>query len=64
MTFHREKIDMVKKQYPAGTRIRLNSLCNDEQGMRCTNIWGTPASRWEGCSGHRAYRYRPVEDCR
>ena len=24
---------MVKKQYPAGTRIRLNSLCNDERDM-------------------------------
>lgn len=33
MTFHREKIEMVKKQYPAGTRIRLNSLCNDERDM-------------------------------
>lgn len=33
MTFHREKIDMVKKQYPVGTRIRLNSLCNDERDM-------------------------------
>ena len=33
MTFHRDKVDMVKKQYPAGTRIRLNGLCNDEQGM-------------------------------
>lgn len=33
MTFHREKIEMVKKQYPAGTRIRLNSLCNGERDM-------------------------------
>ena len=30
MNFDRNKVEMVKKQYPAGTRIRLNSLCNDE----------------------------------
>ena len=33
MNFDRNKVEMVKKQYPAGTRIRLNSLCNDEHGM-------------------------------
>ena len=33
MNFGRNKVEMVKKQYPAGTRIRLNSLCNDEHGM-------------------------------
>ena len=31
MNFDRNKIEMVKKQYPAWTRIRLNSLCNDER---------------------------------
>ena len=31
MNFDRNKVEMVKKQYPAGTRIRLNSLCNDER---------------------------------
>ena len=33
MNFDRNKIEMVKRQYPVGTRIRLNSLCNDEHGM-------------------------------
>ena len=33
MNFGRNKVEMVKKQYPAGTRIRLNSLCNDERDM-------------------------------
>ena len=33
MNFDRNKVEMVKKQYPVGTRIRLNSLCNDEHGM-------------------------------
>ena len=31
---------MVKRQYPAGTRIQLNSLCNDEKGMP-TGLLGT-----------------------
>ena len=31
MNFDRNKVEMVKKQYPVGTRIRLNSLCNDER---------------------------------
>ena len=30
---HPERIEMVKKQYPVGTRIQLDSLCNDERGM-------------------------------
>lgn len=29
----REKIERVREQYPAGTRIQLHSLCNDERGM-------------------------------
>ena len=33
MNFGRNKIETVKRQYPVGTRIRLNSLCNDEQDM-------------------------------
>ena len=33
MNFDRNKVEMVKRQYPVGTRIRLNSLCNDEQDM-------------------------------
>ena len=33
MNFDRNKVEMVKQQYPVGTRIRLNSLCNDERDM-------------------------------
>ena len=33
MIFDRKRVERVKQQYPAGTRIRLNSLCNDEAGM-------------------------------
>ncbi len=33
MNFDRNMVEMVKKRYPVGTRIRLNSLCNDEQDM-------------------------------
>ncbi len=33
MNFDRNKVEMVKRQYPVGTRIRLNSLCNDERDM-------------------------------
>ena len=33
MNFDRNKIEMVKKQYPLGTRIRLSSLCNDERDI-------------------------------
>ncbi|MCI9552640.1 MAG: DUF4314 domain-containing protein [Acutalibacter sp.] len=33
MNFDRNKVEMVKRQYPVGTRIRLNSLCNDGRGM-------------------------------
>ena len=32
MNFDRNKVEMVKRQYPVGTRIQLHSLCNDEQG--------------------------------
>ena len=31
MNFDRNRVEMVKQQYPVGTRIRLNSLCNDER---------------------------------
>lgn len=37
MNFDRNKVEMAKKRYPVGTRIRLNSLlnslCNDERDM-------------------------------
>lgn len=33
MNFDRNMVEMVKKRYPVGTRIRLNSLCNDERDM-------------------------------
>lgn len=33
MNFDRNRVEMVKQQYPVGTRIRLNSLCNDERDM-------------------------------
>ena len=33
MKMHPERIEMVKTQYPVGTRIQLDSLCNDERGM-------------------------------
>lgn len=33
MNFDRNRVEMVKRQYPVGTRIQLNSLCNDEKGM-------------------------------
>lgn len=29
----REETERVRQQYPVGTRIQLNSLCNDERGM-------------------------------
>ena len=31
MNFDRSKVERVRRQYPVGTRIRLNSLCNDER---------------------------------
>ena len=40
MKMHPERIEMVKKQYPVGTRIQLDSLCNDERGMP-SGICGT-----------------------
>ena len=33
MNFDRKKVERVKAQYPAGTRIELVGLCNDEPGM-------------------------------
>ena len=33
MNFDRNKVVRVKEQYPAGTRIELQGLCNDESGM-------------------------------
>ena len=33
MMFDRNRVERVKQEFPAGTRIRLNSLCNDEAGM-------------------------------
>ena len=40
MNFDRNRVEMVKRQYPVGTRIQLNSLCNDEKGMP-TGLCGT-----------------------
>ena len=33
MNFDRNKVERVKGQYPVGTRIELDGLCNDEPGM-------------------------------
>ena len=33
MNFDRSKVELVKAQYPVGTRIELRGLCNDEPGM-------------------------------
>ena len=33
MNFGRNKIGRVKAQYPVGTRIELQGMCNDEPGM-------------------------------
>ena len=33
MNFDRKKVELVKAQYPVGTRIELTGLCNDEPGM-------------------------------
>lgn len=33
MNFDRSKVERVKAQYPVGTRIELQGLCNDEPGM-------------------------------
>lgn len=40
MNFDRNKVERVRQQYPVGTRIRLNSLCNDERDMP-TGLCGT-----------------------
>ena len=34
MNFSKEKVDRVKEQFPIGTRIHLNYMCNDEPGMK------------------------------
>lgn len=47
MKMHPERIEMVKKQYPVGTRIQLDSLCNDERGMPsslCRTVVGVVTS--------------------
>lgn len=33
MNFDRNKVERVKEQYPVGTRIELQEMCNDEPGM-------------------------------
>lgn len=33
MFYNKARVDAVKTQYPVGTRIELESLCNDEKGM-------------------------------
>ncbi|WP_304431770.1 DUF3848 domain-containing protein [Acutalibacter muris] len=33
MNFDRNRVGMVKRQYPVGTRIQLDSLCTDEKDM-------------------------------
>lgn len=33
MKFDRNKIERIKAQYPEGTRIELQGMCNDEPGM-------------------------------
>ena len=33
MNFDRNRVGMVKRQYPVGTRIQLDSLCTDEANM-------------------------------
>jgi len=31
MNYNRKFIEQIRQQYPVGTRIQLNSLCNDER---------------------------------
>ena len=33
MNFDRNKVELVRRQYPVGTRIQLHSLCNNERDM-------------------------------
>lgn len=40
MNYNKNLVEQVRQQYPAGTRIRLESLCNDEPGMP-TGLCGT-----------------------
>lgn len=63
----REKIERVKQQYPAGTRIQLHSLCNDERGMPsglCGTVIGVddqPALLMKWDNG-RSLSLMPFED--
>ena len=67
MNFGRNKVEMVKKQYPVGTRIRLNSLCNDERDMPaglCGTVIGVddqPALLMKWDNG-RSLSLMPFED--
>jgi len=40
MNYNRNLVERVRQQYPVGTRIRLDSLCNDEKDMP-TGLCGT-----------------------
>ena len=33
MFYNKARVEAVKAAFPIGTRIKLNSLCNDEPGM-------------------------------
>lgn len=52
MNFDRNRVEMVKQQYPVGTRIRLNSLCNVERddafnvALRANWAFAEPLSAW------------------
>ena len=67
MNFDRNKVEMVKKQYPVGTRIRLNSLCNEKHGMPaglCGTVMGVddqPALLMKWDNG-RSLSLMPFED--
>ena len=67
MNFDRNKVEMIKRQYPVGTRIQLNSLCNDERGMPaglCGTVVGVddqPALLMKWDNG-RSLSLMPFED--
>lgn len=67
MNFDRNKVEMVKWQYPVGTRIRLNSLCNVERDMPvglCGTVIGVddqPALLMKWDNG-RSLSLMPFED--
>ncbi len=67
MNFDRNKVEMVKRQYPVGTRIQLNSLCNNEKGMPsglCGTVMGVddqPALLMKWDNG-RSLSLLPFED--